>query len=127
MMRDMDVSLSELIGKTLVRVETDADLVLFETTEGEIYRLTHIQDCCESVYLEDVCGNVADLVGSPIVMSDEVDSEPPARDSGEYVPDSETWTFYKFATVKGYVTMRFYGSSNGYYSERVDFVKSVNR
>lgn len=121
-MRDYS-KVSDLLGKTLVRVNTDSDLVEFETTEGVRYRLTHFQDCCESVCLEDVCGNVEDLIGSPLLMAEEVDGETPKRVEGEYVPDSETWTFYKFATVKGYVTLRFYGTSNGYYSESVDFIK----
>lgn len=40
----------------------------------------------------------------------------------EPLEDSWTWTFYRFATVKGTVTVGWYGSSNGCYSERVSFV-----
>jgi hypothetical protein len=78
-------------------------------------RFQHHQDCCESVYIEDICGDLDDLVGAPLVEAEEV-SDYEGEATGD---ESYTWTFYKFATRKGFVTVRWYGSSNGYYSESV--------
>ena len=98
-------------------------------TEGveRTFRMYHHQDCCESVYIEDVCGDLQDLVRSTIVQAEEMSNYAgPAvsPDSGSW-DESITWTFYKFATAKGYVTIRWFGSSNGYYSESVDFEETT--
>jgi len=91
------------------------DLIHFVATNGEEYHMTHYQDCCESVDIEDICGDLSDLVGVPLLQAEEATHSGPDTDS--------TWTFYKFATIKGVVTVRWYGQSNGYYSETADFVK----
>lgn len=113
----------ELVGKILKTVENTGDEIIFTLTNDEQYKLYHEQDCCESVYVEDVVGELSDLVGSPILMAEEVSSDEPPPDRDGYMPDSYTWTFYKLATINGYVTIRFFGESNGYYSESVDFCK----
>jgi hypothetical protein len=69
------------------------------------------------VTIEDVCGSFDDIVGKEIISAEEVTQE---GDADKY-DNTSTWTFYKLWTIKGSVTIRWYGTSNGYYSESVDF------
>ena len=114
---------SSLIGKTLVSVtvDDDNDSIIFTTSTNEVFKLEHTQDCCESVYIESITGDIEDLLNVPILSAEEVSSD--NHRAYEYTEESKTWTFYKLATIKGYVDIRFCGTSNGYYSESVDFFK----
>jgi hypothetical protein len=96
------------------------DAIIFSCDDGKKYALTHLQDCCECVNIEDVCGDLDDLVGSPLTMAEE------AYECSNDEYDSNTYSFYKFATAKGYVTVRFYGSSNGYYGEAAHLIDIEN-
>lgn len=117
-----NAAFSDLVGVTLTEVvgaNDSSERVRFVAADGREWNMFHDQNCCESVRLIDVAGEIEDLIGSPIVMAEESSNEAPVDDA--LVHESGTWTFYKLATVKGYVTLRWLGTSNGYYSERVDF------
>lgn len=112
---DNHVNVSEMRYQTFSKVYADEDSVTFENDEVR-YILRHDQDCCESVVVEEIIGDLEDLVGWPLLVARE-----DTNAEGEDLPNEEsyTWTFYNFATYKGYVTIRFLGTSNGYYSEDV--------
>ncbi len=123
-----DVDISKLIGKTIVFMADNhigTDDIEFRTSDDLTYHMYHSQDCCESVELNDVCGDWDDIIGSPVTMAECV-TNTETRPDGTVVPkyDSETWTFYKIGTNKGSVTLRWLGESNGYYSEGVDFAET---
>jgi len=125
---------SDLVGKTIIEInKNDHDRELhFKTFDGRHYRMMHHQDCCESVCIEDICGNLEDLIGSPVVSAYEscsVNNNECVEDAAVHLchgDDTFTWTFYNISTTKGSVTIRWYGSSNGYYSESVDFQEVVD-
>lgn len=116
--------LSDIIGVTMTSVVSDGqDEIVFTGEDGRSWKMYHQQDCCESVSIEDICGDFDDLVGSPILEASERVNEPENIPEGHEASkyDSETWTFYIISTIRGTVTIRWYGTSNGYYSESVDF------
>lgn len=122
---DTQKEFADLLGKTLksVTVNKAQDEIRFVVDDGAEYLMYHSQDCCESVSIESIVGDLQDPIGTPILKAEEATSDEAPSDvtQPEYGYDSTTWTFYKLATAKGYVDIRWLGESNGYYSESVDF------
>ena len=111
------MNFDELLGKIIIKIEKSNDTDLyFHLSNGAIYHQYHAQDCCESVNIDDIEGDLEDLIGYKLLQAEESSNN---GTTGE----SSTWTFYKLATIKGYVTIKWYGESNGYYSESVSFQK----
>lgn len=124
---EKNTGIKMLLGKTLkaIKVSDSKDEILFTTNDDKAFKMYHSQDCCESVCVDDIIGDLDDLIGVPIMKAEEVENykeNPPNITEKDY-QDSFTWTFYHLATIKGYVTIRWYGESNGYYSESVSFEK----
>lgn len=130
-----EVSFSTLKGLTLSRVDVhrgggggsdeDGDRITFSSTDGRTFTMFHHSDCCESVEIDDICGDIDALVGSPILVANESTNSDKPREQ-EYPDESFTWTFYTLANINEAVTIRWYGSSNGYYSEGVDFEEQTD-
>ena len=113
----------DLKGQTITNISVSYHYatMIFTLDNGERYQLYHRQDCCEGVDIEDIAGDLDDLLNMPILLAEEVsNSDDPAKSTTD---DSYTWIFYKLSTNRGSVTIRWYGSSNGYYSESVDWCK----
>jgi len=115
---------NRFIGKTFTKVfvknewdKTGNDAILFYQGKELVYALSHWQGCCESVYIESIVGSLKELQNTPILLAEEVSSE--SKDTAD---GHATWTFYKFGTIKGYVDIRFFGESNGYYAEEASII-----
>lgn len=116
-----------LNGQTITSItgaEKDSDVVEIALANGEVYRMYHSQDCCESVAVHSVVGTpTAGLV----IRCEENDKEPDGIDESNGPSDySHTWTsyFFEVKTPAGEIaqfTIHWLGESNGYYSEDVSF------
>ena len=98
----------------------DDEMIVFETECGRTFKMFHEQECCESVYIEDVVGDLNDIVGNPILVAECVEGRVAWDADG-----NKMYTFYKIDTVKGGVTIRWNGSSNGCYSISVYLYEEV--
>lgn len=98
-----------------VKVDKDGEDLWIMFSDGSRLHFMHHQDCCEDVYIEDIDIDLQDIVGSRLYLIEE------ASKIGGGHGYSSTWTFYKIQTSSDCATVRWYGVSNGYYSEEVDW------
>jgi hypothetical protein len=121
----MKVDFVKLQGKTITNIEISKwkTSMTISCSDGYVYEIYHDQDCCEDVHLEDICGDLEDIIGTPILLAIESTSDK------DPLPDAECfmWTFYTLRTIKGTVTLRWWGSSNGCYSVDVEVNESVSQ
>jgi hypothetical protein len=120
-----EYEIEALLGKTIISVTSSNDEIVFVTNDGT-YKMFHYQDCCESVVIEDINGDLQGLVGHVVRLAEETTSD--SHDYGDedtrsWPGESETWTFYNISAGDEDVSIRWYGESNGYYSESVDVIR----
>ena len=118
---DNSAKIEDMVGKVFTSVKNvDGTELVFEN-DTERYVFFHSQDCCEHVRIEDIVGDLSDLEEVELLKAEETSNLFDLLTTSEQkFSESGTWTFYKFATRKGYVDVRWLGESNGYYSESVD-------
>lgn len=111
---------NNVIGKTVVDIRTDKhDYISFLFSDGSAMKMYHSQSCCENVTIDDINGDLNDLIGTPIILAELRTNVNEGGSVDEY-DSSYTWSFYTFRAHKGFVDIRWYGTSNGHYSEDVD-------
>lgn len=122
----MTLAFESLLGKTIKKAWQENDQVIHILTDTGYFKLEHEQECCEEVYISDVCGELEALAGGLVVLAEEASNEVEEMEEGDEqcIPEYCMWTFYKLETSKGGVTIRWNGCSNGYYSVGVDLVEA---
>lgn len=117
MHKKQDNEFDKLVGLTLLEVRRGDykgnDALFFVADNGMTMRMSHEQDCCENVWIEDINGDLSDLIGTPIR---EAYQESATGRSMEW--EVRDWTFYRIRANKGSVTLRWAGESD-YYSTDV--------
>ena len=117
----------ELKGKTITSIQgsnsDDSDTII-TTSDGSIYTLTHIQDCCEHVRVYGSVGNIDDVLNEEVIAAEDTNpmDNPNAPDYKYY--ESATWSQFRIVTNKGTFEIWWLGESNGYYSETVSVIKN---
>lgn len=114
-------SIPYLLGKTIIEIiviseDGEKRILRMRMSDGEVLELSHQKDGLEDVYIESIVGDLNDLLNTPILKAEQASQKSDTSPEGSR-EESATWTFYKLATIKGYVDIRFFGSSTGYYSE----------
>lgn len=105
------VNIEELVGKCITSISDSR----IECTDGTIFTIDHIQDCCEQTTVSPIRGDVREMFHSPVTH---------ARKVVDNAPEGGTRTTFYIRTDTGSVDIEWIVESNGYYDESVDVWKT---
>jgi hypothetical protein len=120
-----DANFFELKGqivKEIIGLEKNSPEVHIVTNQTT-YKLYHEQDCCESVFVENVIGDEKDILNEEIIFAEEDTGANDPDWYGDNYNDCHTWTKYVLKTKNASLEFWFLGESNGYYNENVSIEK----
>lgn len=128
-------SINETLNGQLIeecKIECDVQDINIRFEKHDLC-LTHIQDCCEQVYIyridyypkDNIAQIALDTLHLKNVIFESISKnviDDPSWWGGKSNDDHHTWTEFKLETNKGTICIYFLGESNGYYSEDVDMI-----
>lgn len=93
---------------------TAEEAILFTTSCGRKFLLRHAQDCCESVTIHSIAGDLQSLIGQRItIFKTETDNQLPEG----FVPETEPESFSRTIITINNIVITCVGLSNGCYDE----------
>jgi hypothetical protein len=113
-----DLSFDSWVGKKIEKALIDSEhYTMYWKVDGKWYKLDAMGDCCSHSWYEHCDGGDA-LQDAEITSFEDVSQDPSPEEEGEY--ECLRINMLKFRTSKGYCTIEFRNSSNGYYSGWTD-------
>lgn len=111
-----------LIGETIVSIsgmDTGGVEVVIETASGRTFRMYHVQDCCENVYIDATYGCANSILNKV------VDETTYFTDNYDGAYESGTISRFRIYCDGDYFEVKWIGTSNGYYGEGVSFYETT--
>lgn len=114
--------IEQIVGKIIVKItggNVGDEKILFECSDQTTFKMYHFQDCCENVQVDQIVGDINNILHSPVLSAEESNPDRPIID--DIYNESFTWTDFTITTEKGTVVFQWLGCSNGYYGETPQF------
>lgn len=118
-MNRYDLSYDSFVGKKIEQALIDEDhYTMYWKVDGKWYKLDAMGDCCSHSWFHHCDGGDV-LQDAELSSFEDVSQDPAPEEEAEY--ECLRINMLKFKTSKGYCTIEFRNSSNGYYSGWTSF------
>lgn len=116
---------SSLIGLVIKKIMVcEAYPFISFHTDNDTFILHFNEICCDRGYIADICGDLKDLIGVPIL---DASFESNSSKVDISVDKDVCWAYYKLSTINGYVSIRWIADGYYFYGTEVIFSKENNQ